>query len=144
MATATIHGHEIHYVQRGDGEPLLLIQGMSGNHLHWGEPFMEELARDVAVTAYDHRGIGRSGRVEEPFTLVDLAEDAVALLDALGLESAHVLGISMGGMIAQEVALALLREYAPARPVRLLGVRVASLDHGERAATTDPQLALPL
>ena len=105
MAHATIDGREIHYVQRGEGEPLLLIQGMSGNHLHWGEPFMEDLARDFAVTAYDHRGIGRSGRVENPFTLVDLAEDAVALLDALGLESAHVLGISMGGMVAQEVAL---------------------------------------
>jgi pimeloyl-ACP methyl ester carboxylesterase len=106
MAHATIDGREIHYVQQGDGEPLLLIQGMSGSHLSWGDPFLGELGRDFAVTAYDHRGIGRSSRVEnEPFTIGDLAEDAAALLDAIGVDRAHVLGISMGGMVAQELAL---------------------------------------
>src|SRR3712207_5063071 len=97
--------HELHHVQRGDGEPLLLIQGMSGTHLSWGEPFLAELERDFAVTAYDHRGIGKSGRVEEPFSIADLADDAARLLDRLGLDSAHVLGISMGGMVAQQLAL---------------------------------------
>ncbi len=106
MAHATIDGREIHYVQRGEGEPLLLIQGMSGSHLSWGDPFLGELERDFALTAYDHRGIGRSSRLQDdPFTIGDLAEDAAALLDATGVETAHVLGISMGGMVAQELAL---------------------------------------
>ena len=105
MPTVTIGGRETHFLQRGEGEPLLLIMGMSGNHLHWGEPFLELLERDFAVTVYDNRGVGKSARMVEPFTIADLADDAAGLLDALGLESAHVLGISMGGMIAQELAL---------------------------------------
>ena len=96
---------ELHHVQRGQGEPLLLIMGMSGTHLSWGEPFLSELERDFAVTAYNHRGIGESGPLDGPFTIADLADDADALMDSLGLESAHVLGISMGGMVAQQLAL---------------------------------------
>jgi pimeloyl-ACP methyl ester carboxylesterase len=95
----------LHHVRRGDGEPLLLIQGMSGHSLHWGEPFMTEIERSFDAIAVDHRNTGYSPRVEGPFTLADLADDAVAALDELGLETAHVLGISMGGMVAQELAL---------------------------------------
>ncbi len=74
---------------------------MSGTHLAWGEPFAADLARDFDIVAYDHRGIGRSDRVDEPFSIAELAEDAAGLLDELGWERAHVLGISMGGMVAQ-------------------------------------------
>ena len=105
MPTASVNGHELHYLQRGDGDPLLLVMGMSGTHLSWGDPFLDALARDFAVTTYDHRGVGRSSRVDEQFTLVELADDAAALLDVLGIESAHVVGVSMGGMVAQELAL---------------------------------------
>jgi pimeloyl-ACP methyl ester carboxylesterase len=98
-------GPTLNYVRRGAGEPLLLIQGMGGNHLSWGEPFLAALERDFDVVAYDHRGVGRSSWVTDPFSIVDLAEDAAALLDALGWEAAHVVGISMGGMVAQELAL---------------------------------------
>lgn len=96
----------LHHERRGTGEPLLLIQGMSGHHLHWGEPFMTLLERDFDCIAIDHRGTGLSPRAEGPFTLADLAEDAVAALDELGIASAHVLGISMGGMVAQQLVLA--------------------------------------
>jgi pimeloyl-ACP methyl ester carboxylesterase len=82
-----------------------MIQGMSGHSLHWGEPFLNALERDFECIAFDHRGTGLSPRVEEDFTLGDLAEDAAGLLEELGLESAHVLGISMGGMVAQELVL---------------------------------------
>jgi pimeloyl-ACP methyl ester carboxylesterase len=98
-------GPTIHYVRRGEGEPVLLIQGMSGNHLSWGEPFLTDLERDFDLVAYDHRGVGRSSSVTDPFAITDLADDAAALIAALGWESAHIVGISMGGMVAQELAL---------------------------------------
>jgi 3-oxoadipate enol-lactonase len=90
----------------GTGPPLLLIMGMSGSALHWGEPFLEALRGDFELIAYDHRGVGASSRLEGPVTIAQLAEDAAGVLDALGIDSAHVLGISMGGMVAQELALA--------------------------------------
>lgn len=96
---------KLHHVRRGTGEPLLLIQGMSGNHEHWGERFLELLGRDFDVIAYDHRGVGWSPGIEKSFTIAELADDAALLLDRLGVDRAHVLGISMGGMVAQELAL---------------------------------------
>jgi pimeloyl-ACP methyl ester carboxylesterase len=95
----------LHHVRRGSGEPLLLIQGMSGHSLHWGEELLALLERDFDVVAYDHRSTGQSPRVEGPFSIADLADDAAELLDELGIASAHVLGISMGGMVAQELVL---------------------------------------
>jgi 3-oxoadipate enol-lactonase len=105
MSHLTVGGHRLFHQRSGAGEPLLLIQGMSGTHLSWGVPFATDLARDFDLVAYDHRGIGRSDRVDDPFSIADLAQDAVGLLDELGWERAHVLGISMGGMVAQELAL---------------------------------------
>lgn len=110
MPTLTANDTDLYYERRGAGEPLLLIMGMSGNTVHWGEPFLTELERRFEVIVYDHRGIGRSAAHWDPFTIRQLADDAIALLDALELESAHVCGISMGGMVAQEIAL-----QAPAR-----------------------------
>jgi pimeloyl-ACP methyl ester carboxylesterase len=89
----------------GSGPPLLLIMGMSGTALHWGEPLLDALRRDFEVIAYDHRGVGASTRLQGPLTILQLAEDAAGLLEALGIESAHVLGVSMGGMVAQELAI---------------------------------------
>jgi len=90
---------------REDGPPLLLIMGMSGTALHWGDPFLDELRRDFDVIAFDHRGVGASTHLVGEISIADMASDAAALLAALGIDSAHVLGISMGGMIAQELAL---------------------------------------
>ena len=100
-----VAGSELHVERRGDGEPLLLIQGMGAHSGHWGEPFLCELAEQLEVIAYDHRGIGRSAPLTGDITTADLAADALALLDALEIERAHVLGFSMGGMAAQELAL---------------------------------------
>jgi 3-oxoadipate enol-lactonase len=97
---------ELDYERSGSGPPLLLIMGMSGTALHWGEPFLELLREDFEVVVYDHRGVGRSTPLDGPVTIAQMAGDAAALLDALQLDSVHVLGISMGGMIAQERALA--------------------------------------
>jgi pimeloyl-ACP methyl ester carboxylesterase len=106
MSTATIAGHDLFYERSGAGEPLLLIMGMSGTRTTWGEPFLDALRADFEVLVYDHRGVGGSSRTSDPFTIAELASDASALLDAVGWASAHVVGISMGGMIAQELALA--------------------------------------
>ena len=104
MPHAEVAGRLLHYLRRGEGEPLLLIMGMSGNHLHWGEAFLSHVERDHEAIVFDNRGMGRSDREEEPFSIADMADDAAGLLDALGIERAHVMGCSMGGMIAQEVA----------------------------------------
>jgi len=101
-----VNGTDLFYERRGEGEPLLMIQGMAGHSLHWGEPFLCALERDFELILYDHRGLGRSAPHEGDFTIADLADDAAAVLDALEIDSAHVLGISMGGMVAQELALA--------------------------------------
>jgi pimeloyl-ACP methyl ester carboxylesterase len=87
------------------GPPLLLIMGMSGTALHWSEPFLELLRADFDVIAYDHHGVGASTPLNGPITTREMADDAAGLLAALGLGDAHVLGISMGGMVAQELVL---------------------------------------
>jgi 3-oxoadipate enol-lactonase len=96
---------ELSYERGGSGPPLLLIMGLSGSALTWGEPFLERLRHDFETIVYDHRGVGQSSRMEEPFTIAQLAEDAAGLLDALEIDSVHILGVSMGGMVAQELAL---------------------------------------
>ena len=106
MPKMAIRGTELHYERAGSGEPLLLIQGMSGTHVSWGKPFRGLLEEGFDVVAFDNRGIGLSERISAPFTIAEMAEDTAELLDRLEIESAHVVGISMGGMIAQELALA--------------------------------------
>ena len=97
---------DLYYERAGDGEPLLLIQGMTGTHRSWGRPFLSPLEQHFDCISFDHRGIGYSSHVHEPFTIAELAGDAIGLLDALEIGRAHVLGISMGGMVAQDIALA--------------------------------------
>lgn len=106
MTLAKAGGIELSYERAGDGPPLLMIMGMSGTKHHWGERVLEELRRDFETIVYDHRDAGDSTKTGQPFAIADLAADAAGLLEALDLDSAHVMGISMGGMVAQELALA--------------------------------------
>jgi pimeloyl-ACP methyl ester carboxylesterase len=96
---------ELDYERTGSGPPLLAIMGMSGTALSWGEPFLQALRREHEVIVYDHRGVGASTPLEGSLTIAQMADDAAGLLRALEIDSADVLGISMGGMIAQELAL---------------------------------------
>jgi 3-oxoadipate enol-lactonase len=106
MPSLDAGGTELYFERSGSGEPLLLIQGMSATHMTWGRPFLSRLEQSFGCIVFDNRGMGLSGPAQMPFTTADLAGDVVALLDALEIEHAHVAGISMGGMIAQELALA--------------------------------------
>lgn len=106
MALAKAGEIELSYERAGEGPPLLLIMGMSGTKHHWGNSLLEQLRHDFDTIVYDHRDAGDSTRTGQSFTIADLAEDAAGLLTALDLDSAHVMGISMGGMIAQELVLA--------------------------------------
>jgi pimeloyl-ACP methyl ester carboxylesterase len=104
MPTVEVNGIALHYVEAGSGDPLLLIMGFGGDHLAWAFQAPEFSAR-YRVISFDNRGAGQSSVPDSPYTTRLMAADAVGLLDVLGVERAHVLGVSMGGMIAQEVAL---------------------------------------
>lgn len=105
VPSVDVDGRSFFYERRGAGAPLLLIMGLSGNSLHWGEPFLGLLERSYDVVAFDNRGIGRSAAADADFSVADMADDTAGMMAALGWERAHVMGISMGGMIAQELAL---------------------------------------
>jgi 3-oxoadipate enol-lactonase len=87
----------------GSGPPVLLIMGLGMNATGWWRTIPALSA--FRVIAFDNRGVGRSERIRGPYTVAGMADDAVSVLDEAGIDSAHVYGISLGGMIAQEVAL---------------------------------------
>lgn len=98
-------GTRIRYEIRGEGEPLALIMGYSGSSRTWGEPFIAAITARFRTLMIDNRGTGESDHPDRPWTLPDMADDVAAVLDDAGIARAHVYGISMGGMIAQEFAL---------------------------------------
>ncbi len=129
MALAALPGLTLHYEERGRGRPLLLIAGIPAIASDWRQ-LAESLADGThRVLAYDNRGSGESSVTPGPYSTALMAADALALLDHLGIEQADVFGMSMGGMIAQELAL-----LAPARVRRLvLGCTHAGRAHARAA-----------
>jgi 3-oxoadipate enol-lactonase len=95
---------EMFYVAAGAGPPLVLIMGFGGDHLAWGYQ-LRAFAERHRVIAFDNRGAGQTDAPDIPYTTAMMADDTAGLLDALGVDRAHVIGVSMGGMIAQELAL---------------------------------------
>ena len=108
--------HEWH----GDGPPLVLIAGLGAKGTSW-HPFLERAAKHFRVLTFDNRGSGRAAPIDGPLSLRDLAYDLLRLLDAQEIERIGVVGRSMGGMIAQELAL-----LAPERVARLVLVSTAA------------------
>jgi 3-oxoadipate enol-lactonase len=104
MPIAERDGVRLHWESEGSGAPVLLIMGLGMNATGWWRT-VPVLAERLRVLAFDNRGVGRSDRPPGPYSVGRLADDAIAVLDAAGERSAHVYGISLGGMIAQEVAL---------------------------------------
>ena len=103
MPHAEIGDVKIHYSETGEGEPMLLIMGfgMPGDAWLGSLPFLQ----GFHAIYFDNRGTGRSDKPEGPYTLPQMADDAAGLLDHLKIERAHVYGVSMGGMIAEELVL---------------------------------------
>ena len=94
----------IAYTERGKGEAVVLIMGLGANKESWFMN-MPTLSKHYRVIAFDSRGVGATHRSGEAYTMSRMAEDTVGLLDALSIERAHVVGVSLGSMIAQEVAI---------------------------------------
>jgi pimeloyl-ACP methyl ester carboxylesterase len=104
MAIVENQGTKIHWDEQGRGEPILLIMGLGWASPMWhrSRPLLSLRYRTIAL---DNRGVGRSDVPPGPYPIALMASDAAAVLDAAGIASAHVFGVSMGGMIAQEFAL---------------------------------------
>src|SRR4030042_1358651 len=104
MPKASVNGIRIYYEVYGQGEPLLLIMGLGASTMGW-QSQTPTFSQHLRVIAYDNRDAGRSAKAEAGYSIADMADDAAGLLGQLGIDAAHVYGVSMGGMIAQELAL---------------------------------------
>ena len=105
MPSVRVGEIEMYYLDVGAGDPVVLIMGFGGDHTAWALQ-MGALSTRHRVIAFDNRGVGRSDAPDQPYTIRMMAADTLGLMDALGIAGAHVVGVSMGGMIAQELALA--------------------------------------
>jgi len=104
MPTLKIGQDELYYEVHGDGPPLMLVTGLNGVSSFWVKQ-VPVLARDFTVILHDHRGTGQSAHTRMPYSVDQMAQDALALMDALKVESAHLAGHSTGGAIGQAIAL---------------------------------------
>ena len=104
MSNAKIGSLDIFYEEHGAGEPLLLIMGLAADSTAWMFQ-VPEFAEKYRTIVFDNRGVGRSSKPAGPYTIHEMADDAAGLLDVLHVKRAHVVGVSMGGMIAQELVL---------------------------------------
>jgi pimeloyl-ACP methyl ester carboxylesterase len=104
MPKAFVNGINIDYNVAGDGEPLVLIMGLGGSRRSW--IFQKRAFRKYfQVITFDNRGVGGSDKPDGPYSMAIMAGDTVGLMDYLGIEKAHIIGVSMGGMVAQEIAI---------------------------------------
>jgi pimeloyl-ACP methyl ester carboxylesterase len=104
MPIAEANGQRLYYEVQGEGEPLLMVMGLGADHLAWALQ-VGPLSEHFRVVTFDNRDCGQSSYAEGPYEITDLAADAIALADTLELDSFHLVGASMGGAIAQEMAL---------------------------------------
>ncbi len=137
MPSAIINDLEIAYERVGEGPPLLYLNG-TGATLATAKPVLDLLAADFEVVAFDQRGIGLSETPASPYAMADLATDALTLADHLGWESFGLLGLSFGGMVAQEVAVT-----SPERVSRLALLCTSSGGAGGKSFPLDTVGDLP-
>ena len=104
MPKAEVNGLNFYYEIHGNGEPLVLVAGMGADHRSWF-PQLGCLKRYYKVITFDGRGVGKTDRPPDVYIFATLAKDGVGLMDRLSVDSAHVLGESLGGIVAQETAI---------------------------------------
>jgi 3-oxoadipate enol-lactonase len=131
MPVASNGGAGLYYESEGSGPAVLLVSGQGMTLAGWWRT-VAVLSRSFRVLSYDHRDMGRSSRTPWPYLVPQMADDAMAVLDAAGVEHAHVYGISLGGMVAQEIAL----RYPRRVDALVLGATTAG---GPGAILADPQ-----
>jgi 3-oxoadipate enol-lactonase len=105
VPTVRISDIEMHYETYGDGFPLILIMGFAANKEWWPDELIKNLSNHYKVIIFDNRGAGRSTCSDAPISIKLLAKDTIELLDALDVQQANVFGMSLGGMVAQQMAL---------------------------------------
>lgn len=105
MPTTPVRDIAMYYEEAGTGDPLVLLTGLGGDSQAWALQ-VRALSPKFRVITVDNRGAGRTSAPDKPYSIAAMAEDTAALLGHLGIAKAHVVGWSMGGMIAQELALA--------------------------------------
>lgn len=105
MPTANLNGLNIYFERAGAGERLLFISGTGGDLRAKPNQFDGPLPKTFDMISYDQRGLGRSDKPDVAYSMADYADDAAALMESQGWDDAHVIGVSFGGMVAQELAL---------------------------------------
>ena len=105
MPFVQINGIRLHYEIEGQGSPLLFIAGLGQPAIAWDPELIRTLAQSYRVITYDNRGTGLSDKPDEPYSISLFASDAIGLLDELSITRTHIFGVSMGGMIAQELGI---------------------------------------
>ena len=137
MAFVENQGAKIYWDEQGQGEPILLIMGLGYPSLMWyrTRPVLAPKYRTITL---DNRGVGRSDMPTGPYPIAQMASDAAAVLDAAGVGEAHVYGISMGGMIAQEFAL----QYPKRVNSLILGCTASGGPHAVRAEADAVQMLM--
>jgi pimeloyl-ACP methyl ester carboxylesterase len=103
--TISSNGQELYYEVHGDGQPLVLVMGIGYDSSLWKLHQIPALSKRFQVVIFDNRDAGRSSRAAQRYSIGDMADDVAGLLDGLDIPHAHLLGLSMGGMIGQEFAL---------------------------------------
>jgi 3-oxoadipate enol-lactonase len=131
MPKTTVNGINMYYEVQGKGKPLVLIQGFGGAHQGW---FFQIPAfkKHFLVVTFDNRGIGETDRSKEPYTIRTMADDVIELMDHLDIDKAHILGMSLGGMVAQEIAITY--------PGRVRKLVLASTFTSRELSDSNPQL----
>jgi pimeloyl-ACP methyl ester carboxylesterase len=105
MSSIVVHGHSFYYEELGrDGFPLVFLSGLGGDHRAFSLA-QRHFAPGYRTLAFDARDVGRSDRINASYTTADMADDVAGWLEAMGMPAAHVVGQSLGGLVAQELAL---------------------------------------
>lgn len=134
MPKVKVNDIEMYYEVHGDGIPLVIINGYGGTSEGWEavSPLISDLSRHYKVITQDNRGVGRSTISDKPVSIKLMAHDIATLLDRLDAESAYIIGNSMGGMIAQELAIN--------NPEKVLGLVLSATSPGGECFMDEAQL----